>query len=353
MSTQRTCPVCGAAANSDAGPRCEACGFSAAFVRYFSSPESAAFWRAEVARNAVTPLPLAQAALADRLFIGPNTVGICLDDACYTVDGVYGVCEQNARILQVSAGPRHTVTLMRNGTVSASGNNDFGECNVSSLRDIRQVAAASGLTYALRKDGQVQQVGTSGRQGGTGVLSLDGLSHVVRLANGGQHLAALTDDGRIVIRVADVSPGLDGFFDAQVSQLSHVKSVAAGSEYCTLALLEDGTVRFVGISGDSRSGVSDWADISSVAVDSVYAVGLSKDGHVLLAGRAPSSLLDAGRSKAAEWEDVAAVACGHSVIAAVTSGGRLLLAGTTPRREEILSVWDRDVRPAVIRAMRG
>jgi alpha-tubulin suppressor-like RCC1 family protein len=360
MNEVQSCPVCGAAGKAAAGPRCESCGFEAAFVRYFSSPESAAFWRAEVERLSVPPMPMAQARLASRLFVGPNSVGICLDDACYTVSGTYGVT-RDREIVQTSLGARHSASLRRDGTVAAQGNNDFGECEVRSLHDVRQVIAGSGLTLALRTDGRVQLIGRSARdndrQNGEGELPiLSGFDNVIRLAYGGEHLAVLTSDGRV--RVQEFSflhrkPARDVSLAEQASRLSGVKDIAAGQNFCTLALLTDGGVRFIGTDGDRRDNVSDWKDITAVGVDSVYAVGLTADGHVRLAGSPRFSSLDAGRSQAADWENVAAIACGHSIIAAVTIAGQLLLAGDVPREEELLSSWERDVRPAVKSAMRG
>ncbi len=52
MEETRICPVCGAAAGTAGETRCKACGFENAFVKYFSSPEAKAAWRAEVERRA-------------------------------------------------------------------------------------------------------------------------------------------------------------------------------------------------------------------------------------------------------------------------------------------------------------
>ena len=359
MSEKRTCPVCGAVSDTPAGPRCDSCGFPFAFVTAFSSPESLAFWREQVERNAMPPLLLIQARLADRLFVGPNTVGICLEDACYTVDGVYGTTLRETEVTQVSVGAHHTVKLLRGGKLTAQGKNDLSQCDVDSIADAIQVIAADDCTFALRQGGTVVQVGgvdtKYARSGRTeGVAILPEMRDVIRISSDGTSLAGLTSDGRILVWFTSLTVGF--FYSADLSQIRKVsaaKGVAMGPGYRILVLLEDGTVRRFNGSLPDEGDLSGWTNVSSVAADSAYSVGLTMDGHVLLAGKKQSALLDAGRSQAASWENVAAITCGHGMIAAVTADGRLLLAGNIPRRQELLDAWERDVRPAVIRAIRG
>lgn len=360
MSEKRTCPVCGAVTDAPAGPRCDSCGFPFAFVTAFSSPESLAFWREQVERNAMPPLLLIQARLADRLFVGPNTVGICLEDACYTVDGVYGTTQRETDVTQVSVGAHHTVKLLRGGKLTAQGKNDLSQCDVDSIADAIQVIAADDCTFALRQGGTVVQVGGIVANDANSIQTvrlsiLPEMRDVIRISSDGINLAGLTSDGRILVWFSSL---VDRFFHVadlskQVSKVSAAKGVAMGPGHHILVLLEDGTVRHFGEGADERCAVSGWTNVSSVAVDTAYSVGLTMDGHVLLAGKKQSALLDAGRSQAASWENVAAITCGHGMIAAVTADGRLCLAGNIPRRQELLDAWERDVRPAVLRAIRG
>jgi alpha-tubulin suppressor-like RCC1 family protein len=59
---------------------------------------------------------------------------------------------------QVAAGNVHTVGLKSDGTVVAVGNNNNGECNVSSWTGIVQVAGGGYQTVGLKSDGTVVAV---------------------------------------------------------------------------------------------------------------------------------------------------------------------------------------------------
>ena len=59
----------------------------------------------------------------------------------------------------IAAGRRHTVGLKSDGTVTAVGNNKFGQCNVSGWRDIVAVAAGCAHTLGLKSDGTMVAVG--------------------------------------------------------------------------------------------------------------------------------------------------------------------------------------------------
>lgn len=59
----------------------------------------------------------------------------------------------------IAAGPRHTVGLKSDGTVTAAGDNKNGQCEVSNWRDIVAVAAGSYHTIGLKSDGTVTAAG--------------------------------------------------------------------------------------------------------------------------------------------------------------------------------------------------
>ena len=85
----------------------------------------------------------------------------------------------------------------------------------------------------------------------------------------------------------------------------------------------------------------EWRNVVAVAAEDMYAVGLTRDGRVLLAGE--GGWLDRGRSKAAEWTNITAIAAGHGAIAAVDANGRLHIAGdnfaTLAGRERLIAQW--------------
>ena len=52
-------------------------------------------------------------------------------------------------------GYNHTVGLKADGTVVATGNNEFGQCNVGNWTDIVAISAGYNHTVGLKADGTV------------------------------------------------------------------------------------------------------------------------------------------------------------------------------------------------------
>ena len=61
--------------------------------------------------------------------------------------------------MAISAGVGHTVGLKSDGTVVAVGANDYGQCDVSSWRNIVAIGAGDYHTAGLKSDGTVVAVG--------------------------------------------------------------------------------------------------------------------------------------------------------------------------------------------------
>lgn len=73
-------------------------------------------------------------------------------------------CEKNLKLKRwpkdtIAGGYRHIVGLKSDGTVVAVGRNEYGQCNVSSWRDIVSVAVGCAHTLGLKSDGTVVAVG--------------------------------------------------------------------------------------------------------------------------------------------------------------------------------------------------
>ena len=69
-----------------------------------------------------------------------------------------------SNITAVSVSPRrggHVVGLRSDGTVVASGANDYGQCNVSAWTDVISIAAGNTFTVGVRSDGTMLYAGSS------------------------------------------------------------------------------------------------------------------------------------------------------------------------------------------------
>lgn len=60
---------------------------------------------------------------------------------------------------KISVSSQHIVGLKADGTVVATGDNDYGQCNVSGWKDIVAIAANGGNTIGIKKDGTIVTCG--------------------------------------------------------------------------------------------------------------------------------------------------------------------------------------------------
>lgn len=126
----------------------------------------------------------------------------------------------------------HGLALKRDGTVTAWGDNGFGQTNVPpDLTNVVAVAAGDVHNLALKSDGSVVAWGSFA---GTNVPA--GLSDVVAVSAGGEHSLALRRNGTILAWGSNSS----GQTNAPASS-TNIVAIAAG-RWHSLALRADGTV---------------------------------------------------------------------------------------------------------------
>ncbi|MDQ0495106.1 alpha-tubulin suppressor-like RCC1 family protein [Paenibacillus brasilensis] len=87
--------------------------------------------------------------------VGDNKYGQCnVSDWCHIVSVVAGNVH-----MATNTGNAHTIGLKSDGTVTAVGWNRHDQCDVSDWHDIRAVAAGCAHTLGLKSDGTVVAVG--------------------------------------------------------------------------------------------------------------------------------------------------------------------------------------------------
>lgn len=189
-------------------------------------------------------------------------------------------------IQAVTAGERHTVFLMGDGSVKTFGLNDKKQLclgatdttdrntptNIASLTSVKQIASGEYHTVFLMEDGTVKTCGdnTYGQLGhgdktarGT-PTSLSDISGVKAIAAGDTYTLLLMNDNSVK-NFGRHHYGQLGHGNTDLSDrtsptdltacCSNVKQIAAG-EYHTLFLLNDGTVKSVGNNSDGQLGLS-------------------------------------------------------------------------------------------------
>ncbi|MFP2956799.1 chromosome condensation regulator RCC1 [Myxococcus sp. 1LA] len=230
----------------------------------------------------------------------------------------------------VAVGPgfRHTLVLMADGTVRAFGNNQNGQLGdgttesrdypvaVSGLTDIVKVIGGSMHSAALKRDGTVWVWGRNDYGNlGTGVVDGDshplpnpvpGVTDVVDIANGRDHILAVHADGSVSAWGLDASgqlgtgaltPGGESPTPVKVKNVTQARAVFANGNY-SFARLADGSLMAWGqnFNGQLALGFTvqshpeptassaDVSPLSSMGMGATHVIAVRGDGSVFAWG---------------------------------------------------------------------
>ena len=174
--------------------------------------------------------------------------------------------------------------LKSNGHVEA-----YGNINVSYWENIIAVACGEHHIVGVRSDGSVTATGPND----SGECTVGNWSDIVAVACGEFHTVGLKADGRVVA----TGRNFDG--QCNVSDWTDIVAIDCGSE-CTVGLKSNGRVVATGRNHDGRCSVSGWTDIVAVACGDFHTVGLKADGTVV-----------ATRGQEFDLKDIISVSCGR------------------------------------------
>lgn len=211
----------------------------------------------------------------------------------------------------VSAGYDHTVAIKSDGTVVATGSNQYGQCNVSGWSNIVSVSAGSGHTVALKADGTVVAAGWNK----DGQCNVSGWRDIVAVAAGGNHTVGLKADGTVL------ATGFSSHNRCNTGSWSNIVAISAGSDH-TVGLKADGTVVATGYSVDGQCDVSGWKNIKAISTGTEHTVGLKADGTVVVAGNNRH-----GECDVENWSNVRVILAKDFHTIAITNDGAILTTG--------------------------
>jgi hypothetical protein len=273
----------------------------------------------------------------------------------------------------VSAGGRHSLALLSNGTVMAWGDDASGQLGdgmsesvssvpvaVSGLSGVSAIAAGGEHSLALLSNGTVMawgenesgQLGTGNFNESDVPVAVKGLSGVVAIAAGGAFSLALLKSGTVMAwgenEFGQLGNGGVKTSDAPVAVkgLSGVSAISAGADH-SLALLKSGTVMAWGddefgqlgeeggeegqpLFSDVPVAVHGLSAVSAIAAGGAFSLALLKGATVMAWGADSRGQLGNGVS-ATEFEAPVAVS-GLSTVSAISAGeqhGVALLADGT------------------------
>lgn len=220
-------------------------------------------------------------------------------------------------IVAVAAGSGHSLALRRNGSVLAWGDTTWNAPSAvpADLTNAIRIAAGGWHSLALRHDGTVAAWGFNS-SGQTDVPA--GLSHVIAIAGGLRHSLALKDDGRVV--AWGYEPSAQPLVAAA---LEGVAAVAVGAGH-NLALLSNGTIRAWGDNSGGPCAVPlDLSNVVAVAAGSGHSLALKSDGTLTAWGTNNFGQ----RTVPPEATNIIAIAAGDQHNLALRADGTLLAWG--------------------------
>jgi hypothetical protein len=223
----------------------------------------------------------------------------------------------------IAAGGRHTVGILPDGTVVATGNNDEGQCNVSGWSDIVHVAAGFSHTVGLEEGGTVVATGRNIE----GQCNVAGWTDISMVVAGDWHTVGLKSDGTVV------ATGKSDEGQCDILGWTDIQQVAAGGAH-TVGLEEGGTVVAAGRNIEGQCNVSGWTNISMVVAGYAHTVGLKSDGTVVAAGKN-----DEGQCNVAGWTNITQVAAGRAHTVGLKSDGTVVATGRNIEGQCKVSDW--------------
>lgn len=214
-------------------------------------------------------------------------------------------------IVAVSAGGYHSLGLKSNGTVVAVGYNRYGQGNVGSWKNIVAISAGDYHTLGLKSDGVVVSVGSDEN----GQCAVQNWRDIVAVSAGEGHSLGLKSDGSVV------AVGSNGNGQCNVQSWKDIVAISAGGNH-SLGLKKDGTVVAVGSDVNGQCGVEDWADIVAVSAGEGFSLGLKSDGSVVAVGYNRY-----GQCEAQSWKDTVAICAGEGFALGVKMDGSVAAVG--------------------------
>ena len=205
----------------------------------------------------------------------------------------------------IGAGCDFLVQLKSDGSVKASGNNDMGQCDVSSWRNIVAVSAGGCHTVGLKLDGTVVAVGGNNCK----QCDVSAWRDIVAISAGWDNTVGLKSDGTVV------AVGYNYNGKCNVSDWRDIVAISAGGNH-TVGLKNDGTAVAVGKDEFGQCNISDWRDIVAISAGDNYTVGLKRDGTVVAVGQY------SGKELMANWRDIVAISAGGWHTVGLSAGGR-------------------------------
>ncbi len=343
MAQNITCPVC-KKESSAADLRCEHCRTPLALCTLFSGENAYNEWLKNINRKKDEYFGQLSAELLnngsnlsvtyDRLaFCNNKTNKAVILRFGYPTPAVY------ENVKQVSLSGLYTVFLKTDGTVFSEGDNEYGQRNLSDLKNIAFVATSTYCTYAVSEEGTVTARGITPFS-----EAIAGWSDIKSVVCTNDCVIGLRGNGSVCSAASKESAVYK--YVSAVNSWTDVKKLQIGENYI-VGITNRNTVLYSG-EDDEKAACTNFRSVTDIAADSNYVIGRTYSGDIVLAGKT-SRFTDFGRVNASKWKHVSfvACACGKYIIAGITSSGELLLEGNVNGTPELSRAFTENYRDSV------
>jgi|GEM_PF-2292219 len=243
-----------------------------------------------------------------------HTIGLAADGGVLACgDDSFGQCQVSGirDAVAVAAGAYHSVVLHADGTVSAFGRDSEGQCDTADWRNVVQIAAADYATFGLCADGTLLYTGFNDYEKTAGWYGME------RVSGGSYNVGSLRADGGAWI----------------------YPEIVGGEELTGLVDLAVNTGFGVGVRADgsvvaSAFTLDDWNDVLLVSTSGTVVLGLRADGSVLCHAFRGRDRLDLS-----SVTDAVAIAAGGTHSAVVLSDGSVRVFGESEDGQADTAGW--------------
>lgn len=122
----------------------------------------------------------------------------------------------------------------------------------------------------------------------------------------------------------------------ELARLQQATTISAGIRYST-GIISEGKIKYSGDYSPLEKELSTWSDIISISLQGHIAIGLKKDGTVLVAGTIPEYpdyYIDVNT-----WKDIIAISSGQQYIVGLRSDGTLVAQGHNGDKQLDINNW--------------
>ncbi len=179
---------------------------------------------------------------------------------------VTGTLAEGRRVKHLAGYAQILVGLQADGTVKATGINEFGQCDTSTWRDVVEVAVGFDHTLGLKADGTVYAAGDNRN----GQCNVQDWTDIVMIAAGASKSIGLKSDGTVVYA---------GFSYEDTSDMKNWRNIVwVGADWSFCGVDKDGNVF-----GTFEFDVSGFHDAVQVYEDAniTYVLNTTGDVHCL------------------------------------------------------------------------